>query len=134
MGDYFDMESDENGAHLAWANTFNGEQDVYYSYITPPGTGLNEHQRDYRMCYLSCYPNPFINFTTVRYKTPADCFVEVTLFNIFGKEIKTLIKEKQPAGKHSVVLQADDLHNGYYFCRIQADDCAETIGMIRMNK
>jgi hypothetical protein len=34
MGDYFDMVSDSNGAHLSWAATFNGEQDVYYSYIT----------------------------------------------------------------------------------------------------
>jgi len=34
MGDYFDMISDYTGAHLAWAATFNGEQDVYYSYIT----------------------------------------------------------------------------------------------------
>ncbi len=33
MGDYFDMISDSTGAHLAWAATFNGEQDVYYSYI-----------------------------------------------------------------------------------------------------
>jgi hypothetical protein len=29
MGDYFDMESDVSSAHLAWANTFNGEEDVY---------------------------------------------------------------------------------------------------------
>lgn len=34
MGDYFDMVSDSNGASLAWAATFNGEQDVYYSYIS----------------------------------------------------------------------------------------------------
>ena len=34
MGDYFDMVSDINGARLAWAATFNGEQDVYYSYIS----------------------------------------------------------------------------------------------------
>ncbi len=34
MGDYFDMISDSNGAYLAWAATFNNEQDVYYSYIT----------------------------------------------------------------------------------------------------
>jgi hypothetical protein len=33
MGDYFDMVSDGTGASLAWAATFNGEQDVYYSYI-----------------------------------------------------------------------------------------------------
>ncbi|MCU0406570.1 MAG: T9SS type A sorting domain-containing protein [Ignavibacteriaceae bacterium] len=34
MGDYFDMVSQNNGAQLAWAATFNGEQDVYYSFIT----------------------------------------------------------------------------------------------------
>jgi hypothetical protein len=34
MGDYFDMVSDETGSHLAWAGTFNGEQDVYYGFIS----------------------------------------------------------------------------------------------------
>jgi len=34
MGDYFHMVSDSNGASLAWAGTFNNEQDVYYSYIS----------------------------------------------------------------------------------------------------
>ncbi len=34
MGDYFTMISDSTGANLAWAATFNGEEDVYYSYIT----------------------------------------------------------------------------------------------------
>lgn len=36
MGDYFHMISDATGAHLAWAATFNGEQDVYYSRISIP--------------------------------------------------------------------------------------------------
>ncbi len=38
MGDYFDMVSDETGVHLAWAATFNGEQDVYYSHSLLPGS------------------------------------------------------------------------------------------------
>ena len=38
MGDYYDMVSDRNGASLAWAATFNGEQDVYYSYINAATT------------------------------------------------------------------------------------------------
>ncbi len=36
MGDYFHMISDSGGADLAWAATFNGEEDVYYSRITAP--------------------------------------------------------------------------------------------------
>jgi len=34
MGDYYQMISDNNGAHLAWSATFNGEEDVYYGRIT----------------------------------------------------------------------------------------------------
>jgi len=37
MGDYFHMISDLSGANLAWAATFNGEQDVYYSRISVSG-------------------------------------------------------------------------------------------------
>jgi len=37
MGDYYHMESDLEGAHLAWAGTFNGEQDVYYGRILAEG-------------------------------------------------------------------------------------------------
>lgn len=49
MGDYFDMTSDDLGAHLAWANTFNDEQDVYYSRILlteaePEITSVQENQ------------------------------------------------------------------------------------------
>jgi len=36
LGDYYHMESDERGAHLAYAATFNGEQDVYYLFIETP--------------------------------------------------------------------------------------------------
>ncbi len=42
MGDYFDMISDNNGAHLAWANTLNEGQDVYYSFISPAVSNIVE--------------------------------------------------------------------------------------------
>src|SRR5436190_3955090 len=56
MGDYFDMISDSTGAHLAWANTLNGEEDAYYSYITPPApVGMNEISGG---TSFSVFPNP----------------------------------------------------------------------------
>ena len=56
MGDYFDMESHNDGAHLAWANTLNGEQDVYYSFIVPPvSTAINEINESLN---FTIYPNP----------------------------------------------------------------------------
>ena len=66
MGDYFDMYSDESGAHLAWANTLNGEQDVYYTHIPWPMTGTVEYN-DYIIPGSSLsqnFPNPFKQSTT----------------------------------------------------------------------
>ncbi|MFQ5590014.1 MAG: hypothetical protein ACE5HE_02515 [Phycisphaerae bacterium] len=53
MGDYFDMVSDELGANLAYAATFNGEQDVYYIRIGSPlcdDLGTVELSRAYYSC------------------------------------------------------------------------------------
>lgn len=55
MGDYFDMVSDNTGAYLAWANTLNGEQDVYFSHIVPQfATAVNENAAP----EFSVFPNP----------------------------------------------------------------------------
>src|SRR4029453_7900215 len=56
MGDYFDMVSDNTGAHLAWTNTLNGEEDVCYSHIIPvitTGTSLVNYNDA-----ISVFPNP----------------------------------------------------------------------------
>ena len=55
MGDYFDMVSDNAGANLAWANTLNGEQDVFYSRIIPPvAIAVNENSN----ININIFPNP----------------------------------------------------------------------------
>lgn len=56
MGDYFDIVSSNEGVHLAWVNTLNGEQDVYYSFITPPAlTGAQDLSKNLN---IFIYPNP----------------------------------------------------------------------------
>src|SRR6185503_3962119 len=55
MGDYFDMVSGNSGAHLAWANTLNGEEDAYYSFITPEvSAAVNQISQS----GFSVFPNP----------------------------------------------------------------------------
>ena len=56
MGDYFHMISDNTGAHLAWVNTLNGEQDIYYSHIAPQvATGVSTLLNEIN---FSISPNP----------------------------------------------------------------------------
>jgi hypothetical protein len=119
MGDYIDMISDSLGAHLAWANTLNGEEDVYYSHIIPPITGIENRQGN-NYYSLSCYPNPFRTQTMIRYQIPDDSFVKLGIYNVYGQEITTLVNKKQTAGIYNVTFSADMLSTGYYFCRLIA--------------
>ena len=118
MGDYFDMVSDEEGAHLAWANTLNNEQDVYYGHIVPQVTAISEAANSSNFLSLSSYPNPCSDQTTIRYILTETNEVELGIYDVYGKLIKTLVNQKQAAGTYNVVFAAGDFPDGFYFCRL----------------
>ena len=129
MGDYFDMISDDEGAHLAWANTLNGEQDVYYSFITPEYVGIDVNKNQ-NFLSLTNYPNPFEGKTTIRYKLPESGTVQLTIYDIYGKKIKTLVNEDQQAGIYNVVFDGDKFSEGIYYCRLNTGTYSKTIPLV----
>lgn len=131
MGDYFHMVSDDGGAHLAWANTINGEQDVYYSYIEPEFVGLDDHSRDDTYVSLSNFPNPFTDQTTIRYSIPYDEKVRIAVYDQSGREIAVVLDQYQKAGIHTVVFPSADLQAGMYFGKIFVNDKVSATRMIK---
>jgi hypothetical protein len=132
MGDYIDMISDNTGAHLAWSNTLNNEEDVYYSHIIPQITGIENDQKKDNYYTVSCYPNPFQTQTMIRYQIPDDNFVKLEIFNLYGQELTTLVNKKQPAGIYSISFSADMLTDGYYLCRMTAGTHTETTRLVKI--
>jgi hypothetical protein len=132
MGDYYDMVSDNGGAHLAWANTLNGEQDVYYSHIDPTIVGMQETFRAPISAALACSPNPFRDQATIRYDIPGDCFVHVVVCDLYGTEITTLVEKQQPAGRYTIHFPGELLSPGFYVCRLSAGSRTETASLIRL--
>lgn len=133
MGDYFDMVSDDNGAHLAWANTINGEQDVYYSFINPWFVGLDDNIENDKLFSFIVYPNPVGSKTTFRYELQKSNLVNITIYDIYGNTVKVVTDELYNAGIHNIVFNASELTRGIYFCKLTSGAKSETIKLTLIN-
>ena len=78
------------------------------------------------------YPNPFNPSTVIGYSIPQNSFVTLKVFDIIGNEVATLVNQRQPAGKYSVVFNASNLSNGVYFYKLKTNNFTSTRKMILM--
>jgi hypothetical protein len=81
------------------------------------------------------YPNPFNPATQMSYGLPKDSHVTLVIFDLLGREVKTLIDQKQSAGFHQVVWdgtgnQGQLLSSGVYFYRLESGSFAQTRKMV----
>jgi hypothetical protein len=72
------------------------------------------------------YPNPFNPETSIDFDLPFDSKISITIFDITGKSIKTIISESRPAGFHTIRFNASALSSGIYFYRIIAESPNQT--------
>lgn len=66
------------------------------------------------------YPNPFNPSTTIAFSIASSERVNLTIYDIAGREVATLVNDNLDAGNHSVTFDASNLATGVYFYRIQA--------------
>ncbi len=127
MGDYYHMVSDNAGAHLAWAATFNGEQDVYYGHITlPVSVDGNPGGNPSRFWLAQNFPNPFNPSTTIQFSLPQSGHALLRVYNTLGKEVATFVSGNLNAGTHSVNWDASGVPSGVYFYRLQSGQFSQT--------
>jgi len=74
------------------------------------------------------YPNPFNPTTAIGYQLPAVSNVEISVYNLLGQKIATLVKQKQRAGYHQVEWEASGFSSGIYYYRIEVEDPARRTG------
>lgn len=72
------------------------------------------------------YPNPFNPITTIRYGIPEDSYVTLKIYDILGREVKTLVSEQQEAGHYIVEFNAQNFSSGVYFYKIVANGLTES--------
>lgn len=79
------------------------------------------------------HPNPFTVSTTISYSIPRPGFVTISVYDVRGKEIRTLTHAFHQAGTYSLYFAADRLPNGVYFYRLEVEHgVVETKKMVRV--
>lgn len=76
------------------------------------------------------FPNPFNPATVIAFTLPEKCRVELKVFDILGKEVKTLADEEFSSGKYSVKFDAGNLPSGIFLYRIKAGNYSVTKRMV----
>ena len=72
------------------------------------------------------YPNPFNPTTTLSFAIPIDSEVSLSIYNLQGREVSTLIDANMDAGYHSVVWDANSYASGVYFVKMVAGEYIST--------
>lgn len=78
------------------------------------------------------YPNPFNSQTTLRFDVPKLSWVEIELFDILGRKIKTLLSEPKEPGSYKFNLTNDNLASGVYIIRFKSDNFLQSIKIISL--
>jgi hypothetical protein len=80
------------------------------------------------------FPNPFNPKTIINYQLPISGFASLTLYDMLGKEVAVIVKQKQSAGSYKVEWDGSDYPSGVYFYKMTftsgAGDYTETRKMI----
>ncbi len=76
------------------------------------------------------YPNPFNPNTVISYQLSEVSIVKLTIYDALGKEIKSLVNERQIAGSYSYNFNAEKLASGTYIYKLSVDDFVETKKMV----
>ncbi len=113
--------------------TLENIKNVQRSGRVQPRTTKNKIPQSFRL--FDNYPNPFNPTTQIKYAVNKAGNVKVVIYNILGKEIKTLVNEYTSAGNYSVTWNGCNnfgkkVTSGMYFYRLQAGDLQVTKKML----
>lgn len=87
--------------------------------ITTSITGKHIDEKSIQHSLEQNMPNPFGSSTLIKFNLKRSGSIALTVFDISGREIQTLVDSYQPAGKHAIVWDAGHLPNGIYFCEFK---------------
>ena len=116
IGEYYEQSAEEGPIRILLGCIINGDTlGTITSGIDDNEfivSGFNLHQN---------YPNPFNPSTVINYQIPENGLVTLRIYDILGREVRTLVNEQQTTGWYEVNFNASDLATGVYIYKLQVN-------------
>ena len=109
--------SGEGGWHIRSA-VINCELAIEYESVSTE----SEPELPASFVLMPNYPNPFNPVTTIDYQIPKPVYVNLSVYNLAGQLVRTLVKEPKDAGFHTVEWSAGEVGSGVYIYRLSAGE------------
>jgi hypothetical protein len=146
--DYFtDIALSSKAIHVVWVEKSVAKFQIFYRRGVFLTTDVKENNNELPKGFSLSqnYPNPFNPSTKIKYKLPSTEYVSIKVYDVFGREVATLVNEKKQPGEYEVEWNpsasfgsAQDggsgqvLSSGVYFIRMVAGKYISTIKAISM--
>ncbi|MCB0748662.1 MAG: T9SS type A sorting domain-containing protein, partial [Ignavibacteriae bacterium] len=110
------------------------EAKVFYLGEEPVGVNIDEVEgviiEEYRL--NQNYPNPFNPVTKISYQIPTPGLVTLRIYDVLGREVRTLVNKELNSGKYEIEFDASSLSSGIYFYSLRAESFASTKKIVLM--
>jgi|GEM_PF-2650538 len=125
-GGYPSIACQDSGVWIVWQSQKEGDWNIYAAHTSitvaeeaaaplRPGSSISLHN----------HPNPLSTSTAISYHLPRVCRTDLSIYNIQGQLVRTLVKEEMDAGTHTITWDGTDsggtsVPSGPYFLRLRA--------------
>ena len=107
-------------------------REVYYKYDITVPVNKQADQLPLNFSLSQNFPNPFNPITTIRYALPSSAHVKLTVHDVLGREMVTLVNEEQTAGWKEVEWNASGFAGGMYVVKMTTNNFVETKKILLM--
>jgi hypothetical protein len=133
LGDYIGISAYNNKVRPIWTTSVGmGNSNLWTAIIDTFTIGVQAISSEIpiKFSLFQNYPNPFNPTTSIKYQVKSLKNVKFIVYDIMGKEIETLVNEKQTPGTYEISWDGTNYPSGVYFYKLSTGDFTDTKKML----